>query len=664
MPAGTQAALLERAGGNPLYAEQFVRMLGESGAPSEDLPETVQALIAARLDTLAPELKNLLHDASVLGKVFWTGALATMGVRERDDVLTGLRELVRREFVRPARVSSMRDEEEFSFWHVLVRDVAYQQIPRAARGQKHVEAAEWIERASEGRIADHAEFLAHHYAQALELRRAAGGVGDAHDLERQLARFSVLAGDRAMSLDIPAAAAAYRRALDASDPSDRGTVLVKLGDALQPLGKLSESEAAYEEAIDLLRAAGEDRAAALALSNLGRAFWRHGRTVRAREVGLEAVALLEGGRSPELVMAYGRMAAVDALGGRPEQAIEWAGRGIDLAGEIGVANVVRPLSMRGIARIDLGDRDGIDDLRAALEICLELGLPAEDTAITYGNLGEQESLDDLARGRALVEAGLEFARSRGHVHHVIYSRRLLLRYLFHDGLWDDVLRQADELLEWDRARGGSQIEHWVLGDTALVLANRGQASRAASMIEEALPGAREIADPQTVLPLLAMGALAACAVSDMKTADALLSEYAGSGHRAFDEDVVWLAIAAVTVGGAARVEHLLDGWEPLSTCGRAARAHGLALAAEATGRSDVAAELFAEAVEGWRTWGSVPLRAYALLGLGACSGGEAALAEGEAIFARLGATPSSPHRTMASAAGVGAGRCRALLGLG
>ena len=84
--------------------------------------------------------------ASVLGKVFWTGALAAMGARDRDDVLTGLRELVRREFVRPARVSSMRDEEEFSFWHVLVRDVAYQQIPRAARGQKHVEAAAWIER--------------------------------------------------------------------------------------------------------------------------------------------------------------------------------------------------------------------------------------------------------------------------------------------------------------------------------------------------------------------------------------------------------------------------------------------------------------------------------------------------------------------------------------
>ena len=115
MPAETQAALLERAGGNPLYAEQFVRMLVEAGASSEgELPETVQALIAARLDTLAPGLKSMLQDASVLGKVFWTGALAAMGGRARGDVLSGVRELVRREFVRPARVSSMQGEEELS----------------------------------------------------------------------------------------------------------------------------------------------------------------------------------------------------------------------------------------------------------------------------------------------------------------------------------------------------------------------------------------------------------------------------------------------------------------------------------------------------------------------------------------------------------------------
>ena len=130
----------------------------------------------------------------------------------------------------------MRDEEEFSFWHVLVRDVAYQQIPRAARGQKHVEAAEWIERASEGRLADHAEFLAHHYAQALELGRAAGDDDDADELEERLVRFSVLAGDRAMGLDIPAAEAAVSAARSTLMPpgAERAEVLVKLGDALQP----------------------------------------------------------------------------------------------------------------------------------------------------------------------------------------------------------------------------------------------------------------------------------------------------------------------------------------------------------------------------------------------------------------------------------------------
>jgi predicted ATPase len=116
-----------------------------------------------------------------------------MGDRSREQVLQGVRELVRREFVRPARVSSMRDEEEFSSWHVLVRDVAYQQIPRAARAEKHVRAAEWIERESEGRLADQAEFLAHHYARALELGRAAGAGLDFDGLQQRLVRFSILA---------------------------------------------------------------------------------------------------------------------------------------------------------------------------------------------------------------------------------------------------------------------------------------------------------------------------------------------------------------------------------------------------------------------------------------------------------------------------------------
>ena len=106
LPAETQRALLERAGGNPLYAEEFVRLLADrdllaGGLDDLQLPDSVQALIAARLDTLSPERKSLLQDAAVVGKVFWAGALAEMGGRELGEVEQALHELSRKELVAP-----------------------------------------------------------------------------------------------------------------------------------------------------------------------------------------------------------------------------------------------------------------------------------------------------------------------------------------------------------------------------------------------------------------------------------------------------------------------------------------------------------------------------------------------------------------------------------
>src|SRR3989304_3169272 len=85
-----------------------------------------------------------------------------------------LYELVRKELVRPARISSVKDQAEYSFWHLLVRDVAYGQIPRAARATKHRAAGEGIEHIAGERVTDHAELHAYHYEQALGLARAAG----------------------------------------------------------------------------------------------------------------------------------------------------------------------------------------------------------------------------------------------------------------------------------------------------------------------------------------------------------------------------------------------------------------------------------------------------------------------------------------------------------
>ena len=171
----------------------------------------MQGLIAARLDALPVEEKLLLQDAAVVGKVFWLGALTQIGGLERPEAELLLHRLERKEFVRRDRRSSVGEESQYAFSHLLVGDVAYSQIPRAARSKKHQAAAEWIE--SLGRPEDHAEMLAHHYLTALELDRAAGV--EAGDLATR-ARFRLReAGDRAYALSaFPAARRFYSAAVE------------------------------------------------------------------------------------------------------------------------------------------------------------------------------------------------------------------------------------------------------------------------------------------------------------------------------------------------------------------------------------------------------------------------------------------------------------------
>lgn len=200
------------------------------------------------------------------------------------------------------------------------------------------------------------------------------------------------------------------------------------------------------------------------------------------------------------------------------------------------------------------------------------------------------------------------------------------------------------MIKWDRKRGGTQIEPWALVDLGLVLAHRGETATASKLVQAALPRAREIADPQTILPLLATAAVVELSRGDANAAGVLLAEHnARRGEnrpRTDDDEVVWLVTVAVGIGNGSRAEAILS-YEPWSALGRHSHTHGRALLAEEAGRREEAAQLFAKAADGWQEWGSVPFRAYALLGLGNCSGDAAALAEGNEIFASLGATPAT-----------------------
>ena len=256
LEAEQQGALLAHAGGNPLYAEQYVQMLAEQRGRRElPLPESVQGIVGARLDLLAPPEKQLLQDAAVVGKVFWPGAISALGGTPGHGALEEyLHELERKQFIRRERTSSLADETQYAFVHVLLRDVAYGQIPRAARVGKHAHAAEWIE--SLGRPQDHADMLAHHYVSALDLARAAGQ--DTSSLIPQARAALQRAGDRSLALNAFAAATGYYRAALALWPQDareqRAGLLRLLGIVMYEAGELEEAEAVLAEGSDVAAA--------------------------------------------------------------------------------------------------------------------------------------------------------------------------------------------------------------------------------------------------------------------------------------------------------------------------------------------------------------------------------------------------------------------------
>jgi class 3 adenylate cyclase/tetratricopeptide (TPR) repeat protein len=158
--------LVHASGGNPLFLEELAASVAERTADLvAALPTTVQAIISARLDALPRQQRQVLQDAAVIGRIFWRGPLAAL---QRDDANLDamLDDLQRRDFIRRQPGSSVPEDREFIFKHVLTREVAYGTLPRAVRRERHRAVAEFIERASGDRVRESASILAHHYREA------------------------------------------------------------------------------------------------------------------------------------------------------------------------------------------------------------------------------------------------------------------------------------------------------------------------------------------------------------------------------------------------------------------------------------------------------------------------------------------------------------------
>ena len=651
----TVADIVTSCEGNPFFAEQSARLVADQ-VRRAPVPASVQAVLAARFDALPPGQKALLGDAAVIGSVFWDGAVAELGHREPAEVDAALQDLIGKHLVCRVRRSSMHGENEYAFAHSLAREVAYQELPRAVRAARHKDAAEWVESKAGDRVEDVAEILAHHYAMALELARAAGEAGLADSLVDPAAHYLTLAGDRAWLLDVAAAECHYARALEIAEPDSprRSALLVRWAKAATQLGRGAEAIGPLEEAIARLRADDDVRSAAVAQMWLARVLW--GDDVDAW-LGLanEAVASLEAdGPSCELVAVLEEWLDLTMILADARQQLDVAERALELSEQLGLPADAGLLVSRGCARYDLGDAGGVEDFRQALELCRTSELGEHASQVFAGVANWIYMYEGFQASLAVCAEGLNLARRRGAVYDEVENRYVIVWASQAMGDWDRVLDEAvamDPLLQVGGLLSSYLVQlMWVRMSRTLVLVERGRASEAAELVEWLEQQITRLASA-TNAGLCIAAAAARMALGESAHTLSLLADSEAALRGKGGHWLAWLLPHAVRIalaaGDSALAERLADSLEPLQPLSRHAIVAAQALVTEARREHEAAAAGFADAASRWQDFGVPYEEAQALLGQGRClvalgraDEAQEPLSAAREIFARLGANPA------------------------
>ena len=461
----------EGCGGNPLFAEELVRYLVErqsgsggscGAAGGRETPESVLSLIAARLDSLPATHKAILGDAAVVGQVFWPGALRALGDEQPVATEEILHYLETREFVRRSGDSALEGEDAFAFWHALVRDVAYEQLPRATRAVKHAKLARWIEALAGENHGDLSELLAHHYSAAMDLACAVHDTVMANDLREGAVTALELAGTAVLPLDVSVAERHLSRAVGlADDDSRRPHLLDAWAETLLQGGRFAEAAAAWEEAIPGLRDGGDERAARTAKGRFNYCHWL---------IADEGKPTVRDGDEPnaadppseESVVAWEDAATTALHAGRNQRAKELAGRALAAAEQLGKPTPLASLCYRGFARTMLGDADGLVDMRESLALARERDA-GHDICAALSNLGECLTLyEGTDQSWEVHREALDIARKRRDGLAECFCRSLLLVDQVWAGRWETARAEAPgvlELLERNNDGWDLQIAH-------------------------------------------------------------------------------------------------------------------------------------------------------------------------------------------------------------
>jgi class 3 adenylate cyclase/tetratricopeptide (TPR) repeat protein len=463
LPEDLALQIRRRSEGVPLYAVETVRMLLDRGLVAQDgaryvvsgdvsnlaVPETLQALVAARLDNLDGVERTLLQDAAVIGQSFTPATLAAIVKRSLGEVEQILNELVAKQVLGYVDEALSAERGQYTFLQALLRTIALGTLSRRDRKTRHLAVAQHLQETWGEQAGEIAEVLASHYLDAVE---ADPDAPDAEAIQASASQTLADAGRRALSLALgPEARRHFERAAElAADPATQGHLLRDAGQAARLTGELEESLALSERAAHLLDAAGASREAAQVQGLAADVLKELGHVDEAWERVQSAYSAVNDGSDDAVVAEIGaRTASLAFMRGELEVSLELADTALRIA------------DGRRLGAILVGA------LITKANVLAELGRPAESTALmTYAvKLAvEQDLADEAVRGyynladnvmgegryaeaQELLERGLALARRRGDRQG---ERRLLaqgLMALNALGRWDEALSAATSLTE-------------------------------------------------------------------------------------------------------------------------------------------------------------------------------------------------------------------------
>jgi class 3 adenylate cyclase/tetratricopeptide (TPR) repeat protein len=574
LPEDVLEKILRRAEGVPFYAVETVRMLLDRGlivregnayratAPIETLevPETLQALIAARLDGLDPEERRLLQDASVLGKSFTLQGLAALTEKAETHLERILASLVHKEVLAVTTDPMSPERGQYGFLQDLVKKVAYDTMSKRERRAGHLAAAAFL--LSAGDEDEIVEVVASHY---LDAYRSDPGADDAARIRTQARDMLIRAAERAASLGANAEA---QRSLEhaielADEPLEEAELLERAGRMARAGGRAEQATDLYERSIALFEAHGGSHPAARVSARLAEIMWDRGRLGEAVGRMERSFAVLsEEEPDSDLATVAATLARLLFFSGESDASAARVEVALEIAEAQGLPEVLsQALNTKSLTLLARGrQREALALLRYALDVAIDHEIPTAALRAYYNLTDAAIQVDSYQEASDRVKAGLALARRVGHRD---WEWQFLgqLYPQFALGEWDAVLSTTDALPK--DAIGDNRIAYnGFLATIPAVLVARGELEEA--KVSHAVFGDLATSDDIQERSTAATGS-AIIALAEGRSEDALRDALRaleartelGIGHEAMKDAFVEAVEASIALGRLEEADEIL-----------------------------------------------------------------------------------------------------------